>query len=70
MLKGICVNVEGVNGLKKGETYYLFECGQIAFYVSNFPKENTHLGAYQRSRFELIEEEVFQEDERGQMTLF
>lgn len=54
MLLGRCVDPGPSSNLKKGEVYYLFPHGGLAYYASRFPRAESHFGAYQRSRFELV----------------
>ncbi|KOY81310.1 hypothetical protein I6G82_02530 [Lysinibacillus macroides] len=54
MLLGRCVDPGPSTNLKKGEVYYLFPHGVLAYYASRFPRAESHFGVYQRSRFELV----------------
>jgi len=65
MLTGICVDASMSTNLMVGKKYYLFEHGAHAFYVSRFPKEMTHFGAYSKSRFDDIQGATVEADVRN-----
>lgn len=54
-----CIDTMNCNTLQEGNLYYGFPTGGKALYVSRFPREGSHMGAYQRSRFNILEEEDF-----------
>lgn len=54
-MQGICIETTVSTNLKKGEVYYLFPHGSIAFHASRFPKPGSHFGTYQRSHFEILD---------------
>lgn len=53
---GRCVEATNTTNLVVGETYYLFPHGGSAYYVSRFPRKGSHIGAYQKHYFELVDE--------------
>ncbi|KOY81556.1 hypothetical protein I6G82_08470 [Lysinibacillus macroides] len=55
MLLGRCVDPGPSSNLKKGEVYYLFPHGGLAYCASRFPRIGSKFGIYQKSRFELVE---------------
>lgn len=54
-----CIDTANSNTLKNGNLYYGFPTCGGALYVSRFPREGSHMGAYQRSRFNILTEENF-----------
>lgn len=54
-MQGICIQATNSSNLKKGEKYYLFPHGRTAYFVSRFPTEGSHFGAYQKHYFEVLE---------------
>ncbi|MBG9693269.1 hypothetical protein ABD91_21265 [Lysinibacillus sphaericus] len=59
MLHLECIDTTNSNTLVEGNLYYGFPTGGGALYVSRFPSEGSHMGAYQRSRFNILTEEDF-----------
>lgn len=59
MLHIECIDTTNSNTLVEGNLYYGFPTGGGALYVSRFPREGSHMGAYQRSRFNILTEEDF-----------
>lgn len=57
-LQGICIQETNSSNLKKNEKYYLFPHGQGAYFVSRFPTEGSHFGAYQRGYFKIVKEQA------------
>jgi hypothetical protein len=55
MLQGKCIDANTCTNLKVGEVYYLFPHGGSAYEVSRFPYVGSHVGTYQKCRFELVE---------------
>lgn len=56
-LQGICIQETNSSNLKKDEKYYLFPHGQGAYFVSRFPTEGSHFGAYQKHYFEIVKDQ-------------
>ncbi|SFM28795.1 hypothetical protein SAMN04487943_11236 [Gracilibacillus orientalis] len=79
-MKGLCINASGLTVLKAGQEYFVFPGGSNTFYVSKFNNEKAHFGAFQRNRFEVIDDqekieqpEILEEekfDQLVQMDLF
>ncbi|MFY0516382.1 hypothetical protein ACOMCU_00935 [Lysinibacillus sp. UGB7] len=59
MLHIECIDSTNSNTLENGNLYYGFPTGGGALYVSRFPREGSHMGAFQRSRFNILTEEDF-----------
>lgn len=57
-MQGKCIQAPEKSNLVEGEIYYLFPHGSSAFEVSRFPHAGSHFGTYQKSRFEIIAEDV------------
>ncbi|OAT74865.1 hypothetical protein [Parageobacillus thermoglucosidasius] len=57
MLQGICVDTAATTVLEKGKTYFLFPGGPNHYYVSKFPKENSHFGVFRKSLFQIVQED-------------
>lgn len=57
MLQGICVDTAATTVLEKGKTYFLFPGGPNHYYVSKFPKENSHCGCFRKSLFQIVQED-------------
>lgn len=55
-MRGICIDDTNSANLKKGEIYYLFPHGELAYYASRFDSEKSHFGAFQKNRFQIIDE--------------
>lgn len=54
-MRGRCIQAPDKSNLVEGEIYYLFQHGGLAYNVSRFPHPGAHFGAYQKSRFELVD---------------
>ncbi|WP_431810829.1 hypothetical protein [Lysinibacillus capsici] len=57
-MQGKCIQAPEKSNLVEGEIYYLFPHGSSAFEVSRFPHTGSHFGTYQKSRFEIVAEDV------------
>lgn len=57
MLQGICVDPGSTDVLEKGRKYFLFPAGPNHYYVSKFPKENSHCGCFRKSLFQIVQED-------------
>ncbi|MFC4403299.1 hypothetical protein [Gracilibacillus xinjiangensis] len=55
-MRAICKDATNSTVLQEGMQYFVFPHGPDAFYVSKFNSEESHTGAYQRDRFEVVEE--------------
>ena len=60
MLYVQCIDTTTSTVLVAGELYYAFPFGAgTAAYISRFPREGSHMGGFQMSRFKVITEEEF-----------
>ncbi|MBO0962366.1 hypothetical protein J1P26_21925 [Neobacillus sp. MM2021_6] len=62
MLQGICIDSGYTAVLQKGTSYYLFPNGANHYYVSKFPNSGAHMGCFQASYFQIIEDELWPEE--------
>ncbi|WP_458412756.1 hypothetical protein ACNQFZ_18390 [Schinkia sp. CFF1] len=79
MLQGICIDTGQTTVLEKGKLYFLFQNGETHFYVSKFPRIDSHTGCYKANRFQIIQnielnndqnESYFQKNSFEQLSLF
>ncbi|MGP4041917.1 hypothetical protein ACTWP4_18745 [Gracilibacillus sp. D59] len=56
-MKGLCINASGLTVLEAGQEYFVFPGSSNTFYVSKFNNEKAHFGAFQRYRFEVIDDQ-------------
>lgn len=56
-MQGRCIQETNSSNLKKDEKYYIFPHGQSAYFVSRFPTEGSHFGAYQKHYFKVLEDQ-------------
>lgn len=54
---GRCIDAGNTGNLEVGTVYYLFEHGTTSYYVSRFNRPGSHMGGYQKSKFEIVDEE-------------
>ncbi len=57
MLQGVCVDTAATTVLEKDRKYFLFPGGPNHYYVSKFPKENSHFGVFRKSLFQIVQED-------------
>ncbi len=58
-MRGKCIDPSSSTNLKANEIYYLYPAGGSSYHVSRFPRPGSHFGTYQKSRFDIIEEEAW-----------
>lgn len=56
-MRGICIQAPEKSNLINGKEYYLFPHGSHAVEASLFPHPGSHFGTYQKSRFQIIDEQ-------------
>lgn len=54
-LRGKCIDTTNTLNLDSDTIYYLFEHTPESYFVSRFNMPGAHFGAYQKSRFEIVE---------------
>lgn len=62
-MRCVCIQASNTTNLVAEETYYLFPHGGEAYYVSRFPRQGSHLGAYQKLNFAIVDEEAVENNE-------
>ncbi len=55
-MKAVCIDANQTTVLREGKEYFVFPTGPIYFYVSNFESVNSHMGAFLRSMFQVIDD--------------
>ncbi|WP_313429626.1 hypothetical protein [Siminovitchia terrae] len=54
-MKAVCMDTGNSTVLREGKEYFVFPTGSSYYYVSNFGSVNSHMGAFQRSMFQVID---------------
>lgn len=64
-MKAVCIDTGHSTVLREGKEYFVFPTGSSHYYVSNFESVNSHMGAFLKPMFEIVEDNKTKDENNG-----